>query len=94
MSKTYDKIADVFVQVCGVDRDKLLPTDNLIDDHGVDSIDFLDATYELDQFFGIKLPVASWVEKINAGEANSSDYFVIEKLTGYIDSMVAEKAAI
>lgn len=84
-----DDVRDVFVQVCGLEPAELGAETNLIEDVDIDSIDFMDATYEIDQKYGIKLPVEDWMEEVNAGTEGSKERFVlgnlvreIERLTG------------
>lgn len=92
MGQSYTEVVNIIADVCGVDAGSIGPDVNLIDDLGIDSIDFLDATYEIDRKFKIKLPVESWVEEINAGRAKTSDYFVMEKLVRSIDLLTQQAA--
>ena len=86
---TFDLVSQMLSDVCDVDLDKIAPDSNIIEDLGVDSLDFLDLTYEIDKKFGIKLPVEEWVEKINQGQAKVADYFAMDKLVRNIETLAA-----
>ena len=88
-TSTFEIVSQMLGDICEVQIDKITVESNVIDDLGVDSLDFLDLTYEIDKKFGIKLPVEDWIEKINKGDASINDYFVIEKLVRTIDILAA-----
>ena len=48
----------------------------MINDLGIDSLDFLDIVFAIDKAFGIKVPVESWTQEVNAGKAPAEQYFV------------------
>lgn len=82
------KLKEIFNEVSDIDGEELKPAVNVISDLGVDSIDFLDITYEIDKFFKIKLPVESWMEQINGNQKTLEDFFVVEKLVHHIEQLV------
>ena len=86
---TFDLVSQMLSDVCDVDLDKIALDSNIIEDLGVDSLDFLDLTYEIDKKFGIKLPVEQWVEKINQGQAKVDDFFAMDKLVRNIETLAA-----
>ena len=86
------KLKEIFDEVCDIDGDELQPSVNVISDLGVDSIDFLDITYEIDKFFKIKLPVEAWMEQINDNKKSLEDFFVVEKLVQHIEQLATEAA--
>lgn len=88
-SSTFDTVCQMLDDVCEVDPGTVKPESNLIDDLGVDSLAFLDLTYEIDRKFGIKLPVQAWMEKVNKGEATIADYFVMQKLVDHIEQLAS-----
>jgi acyl carrier protein len=92
-SDTLNLISDIIVEVCGLDRATLLPAVNAVDDLGIDSIDFLDIIYEIQQRLGIKVPVEDWMEQINSGKARTADYFVLSRLAERIDELVGLRPA-
>jgi acyl carrier protein len=90
---TFDAIADIIAETCNLERDKINPESNVIDDLDIDSLDFLDVTFAIDQKFGIKLPVERWTKEINEGNAKMGDYFVLGNLVSAIDKLVEAKGA-
>jgi acyl carrier protein len=90
---TFDAIADIIAETCNLERDKIKPESNVIDDLDIDSLDFLDVTFTIDQKFGIKLPVERWTKEINEGNAKMGDYFVLGNLVSAIDKLVEAKGA-
>ncbi|WP_086929401.1 acyl carrier protein [Agarilytica rhodophyticola] len=86
------RLKEIFDEVCDIDGEELQPEVNVISDLGVDSIDFLDITYEIDKSFNIKLPTESWIEQINSNQKSVADFFVIKNLIANIEELVAEAA--
>jgi len=91
MSK-FDEIADIIVDICDVDRGLILPETNLIDELEVDSLDFLDVTYDIFKKYDVRLPVEDWMIEINEGTAKLEDFFVMSKLVGHVETLVAAQA--
>jgi acyl carrier protein len=90
---TFDAVADIIAETCNIERDKIKPESNVIDDLNIDSLDFLDVTFAIDHKFGIKLPVERWTEEIGEGKAKVEDYFVLGNLVVAIDRLVEAKKA-
>lgn len=84
MNKLMDEVIEIIVTACGLEETTIDPTTNLVSDLGIDSIDFLDATYDIDQRYGIKLPIEDWMEEVNLGEAELSDYFILDNFVDHI----------
>ena len=57
----------------------------------MDSLDFLDVTFAVDVYFGIKMPLEKWTQEVNDGKATTEQYFMLEALADRIDELVAEK---
>lgn len=93
MTKTFDTISDIIADVCNVDRDKIAPDSHVINDLGIDSLDFLDVTFAIDKSFGIKMPIQKWTEEVNADNSKAERYFVMKNLCTRIDELVAAKGA-
>ena len=93
MSKTFDTVADIIADTCDIDRDTITPESHVIDDLGIDSLDFLDIVFAIDKEFGIKIPLETWTQEVNDGKASTDEYFVMKNLCAKIDSLVAEKTA-
>jgi acyl carrier protein len=92
MAASFDRIADIIAENSEVERDKILPDSHVINDLGIDSLDFLDIVFAIDKAFGIKVPVEAWTQEVNAGNAPAEQYFVMKNLAARIDELVAAKA--
>lgn len=93
MSSTFDKVADIIAETSEIDRDKITPESNTIDDLGIDSLDFLDIVFAIDKAFGIKVPLEQWTQEVNDGKVSTEEYFVLKNLCAKIDELVAAKQA-
>ena len=91
MASTFETVADTISEICDIPREKISPESHVIDDLGIDSLDFLDVAFAIDQAFGIKMPLEKWVQEINDGKATTEQYFVLEKLRARIDELIAAK---
>jgi len=88
---TYDTIADIISETANVAREKITPEAHVINDLGIDSLDFLDIVFAIDKAFGIKVPVEAWTEQVNAGKAPAEQFFVMDSLARRIEELVAAK---
>lgn len=93
MAETFDAIAEIIASTCNIDRASIAEDSHIIDDLGVDSLDFLDIAFAIDKRFQIKMPVESWMEDVNAGRATSDDFFIMRNLISRIEGLVASKPA-
>ena len=91
MASTFETVADINSEICDIPRENNAPGSHVIDDLGIDSLDFLDVAFAIDQAFGIKMPLEKWVQEINDGKATTEQYFVLEKLCARIDELIAAK---
>ena len=92
MASAFDRIADIIAETSDVPRDTIKPDSHVIEDLGIDSLDFLDIVFAIDKAFGIKVPVEKWTQEVNAGEKPAEHYFVMKNLATRIDELVAAKA--
>ena len=90
---TFDTIANIIAESCSIEREKIKPESNIIEDLGVDSLDFLDVNFAIDKEFNITLPVERWTQEISDGKAKTEDYFVVGNLARAIDKLVEAKTA-
>ncbi len=91
MSSTFETVAGIISEICDIPRENISPESHAIDDLGIDSLDFLDVAFAIDQGFDIKMPLEKWVQEINDGKATTAQYFVMEKLCARIDELIAAK---
>lgn len=92
MPVEFDRVADIISETASIPRDKITPDSHVIEDLGIDSLDFLDIVFALDKEYGIKIPFEDWMQKVNAGEAQARDYFIMGALVAKIDGLVQAKA--
>jgi acyl carrier protein len=93
MSSTFETVANIIAETSDIPLEEITPQSNTITDLGIDSLDFLDIAFAIDKSFGIKIPIDSWTEELNAGNASIDDYFVLKNLCGRIDKLAAEKGS-
>ncbi len=92
-STTFASVAKIISDTSDLSVEEIKLESDLMDDLGIDSLTFLDITFEIDQTFHIQLPVEKWMEEVNKGVVAKSDYFVMSGLCSQIDRMVAVQAA-
>jgi acyl carrier protein len=93
MASAFDRIADIIAETSDVPRETIRPDSHVIEDLGIDSLDFLDIVFAIDKAFGVKVPVEAWTQDVNAGKAPASQYFVMKNLAARIEELVAAKGA-
>lgn len=91
--ETFDKVTKIIADICEIDAGTIRPDQNAIVDLEIDSLDFLDITFEVDSVFEIKLPVAEWTDtNEEVDEEKLKELFRLENICDYIDYLVEEKA--
>jgi acyl carrier protein len=93
MTTTFDRVADIIAETSEIERERITPTSNTIDDLGIDSLDFLDIVFAIDKEFGIKIPLEKWTQDVNDGKVAADEYFVMKNLVAKIDGLIAAKSA-
>ena len=76
-----------------IPRYTITPVSHAIHDLGIDSLDFLDIAFAIDEAVCIKLPLEKWTQEVNDGKATAEQYFVLQNLADRIDELVAAKNA-
>ncbi len=92
MSNTFDKVAEIIADTSEIPAEDIIPESYTIDDLGIDSLDFLDIVFAVDKEFGIKIPLESWTQNVNDGNATTEEYFVMKNLCAKIDELIDAKA--
>ena len=92
MSSTFDTVAQVIHETSEIPLSEITPEAHAIDDLGIDSLDFLDIVFALDKEYGINIPFEDWMQKVNAGEAKATDFFIMQALVDKIAELVVAKA--
>ena len=49
MAVAFDRVAEIIAENADIPREKITPESHVIDDLGIDSLDFLDVVFALDQ---------------------------------------------
>lgn len=93
MPDTFSVLADIISQVAEIDRAQVRPESNAIDELGIDSVDFLDVVYEIENHFDIKIPIDEWERAINDGRSSVEEVFLLKNLADRIDALIAQKNA-
>ena len=93
MAVAFDRVAEIIAENADIPREKITPESHVIDDLGIDSLDFLDIAFAIDKAFGIKLPLEKWTQEVNDGKASTEQYFVLKNLAARVDELVAAKGA-
>lgn len=93
MASTFETVADIIASTTDVERDDITPDSHVMKDLDVDSLAFLDITFEIDQRFKIKVPIEDWMQKVNQNEVDSAEYFVLKNLCRHIDKLAAGPVA-
>ncbi len=93
MSTTFETVSEVISDVCNIDMEEIKEDTHVINDLGIDSLDFLDVTFDIDKKFGIKMPIETWTQEVNEGKAPADRYFIMKNLCMRIDELIAAKQA-
>ena len=93
MASTFETVAEIISSTSDVPLDRIKPESHVMKDLEVDSLAFLDISFEIDQRFNIKLPIEDWMQNVNEGKVKSEDYFIVGNLCSSIDRLVAVAAA-
>ena len=92
MASTYETVAGIIASTSNIPLERITPQSHVMKDLEVDSLAFLDITFEIDQAFGIKLPVEDWMGRVNEGKDKGDEYFIVGNLCSQIDSLRAALA--
>src|SRR5262245_33003785 len=87
MPSTFDTVAGIISETCGIPRETIKPESHAINDLGIDSLDFLDVAFAIDKAFGIKIPLEQWGQEVNDGKATAEQYFQLENFCSRIDEL-------
>lgn len=93
MASTFETVAEIISSTSDVPLDQIKPESHIMKNLAIDSLAFLDIAFEIDQRFGIKMPIEDWMQKVNEGKVNSDEFFIVSRLCENIDKLVAVAAA-
>jgi acyl carrier protein len=86
MASTFETVARIISSTSDVPLERITPDSHVMRDLEIDSLAFLDVTFEIDQTFGIRLPVEDWLQNVKGGY-DGDKYFVLRNLCGHIDEV-------
>jgi len=89
MSSTFETVAGLISEICDIPRETIKPELHVTEDLGVDSLDFLDAVFNIEQKFGISIPLDEWTQQVNDGAVKGSRYFVLQNFCAEVDKLRA-----
>ena len=91
MASTFETVAHIISSTSDVPIERITPDSHVMKDLEVDSLAFLDITFEIDQAFGIRLPVEDWLQNVKGGY-DGDKYFVLCNLCRHIDEIAGAGA--
>ena len=86
--EVFEKIQDVLVESLGVDKEDVSREARLVNDLGVESIDFLDITFQLEKAFSIKIEQKEFAQSAQS-EGDESQDVTVENVVQFVMSKVA-----
>lgn len=89
MSSTFETVAESISEICDIPLDKVTPESHVTEDLGVDSLDFLDAVFNVERTYDISIPLEEWTQQVNDGTVKGSRYFVLKNFCAEIDKLIA-----
>jgi acyl carrier protein len=91
MTDLFNTVTDIINKVSGIDKNTITQDSNLMTDLKIDSLDFLDITYEIDKKYGISIPVEEWVEEANAQTETAQQFFTLSYFLKRVQQLIDEK---
>ncbi|KAB2849906.1 MAG: acyl carrier protein [Hyphomicrobiaceae bacterium] len=93
MANTFGTVAEIISSNSDIALGTIKPESHIMKDLGVDSLAFLDIAFEIDQRFGIKMPIEDWIKEVNEGHVESAEYFLVGNLCRRIDALISGKTS-
>lgn len=87
MSSTFETVAGFISEICDIPRNKITPESHVTEDLDVDSLDFLDAVFNIERTYEISVPLEQWTQQVNDGTVKGSHYFVLKNFCREIDKL-------
>lgn len=91
MSELFTSVAEIINKISGIDKSTINLDSNLMTDLKIDSLDFLDITYEIDKKYGISIPVEEWVEEASAQTEDMQKMFTMSHFLERVQKLIDEK---
>jgi len=90
MQDIYDFVVSTLAKTCKVDPRHITPATDLFSDLGIDSADFLNVAYVIEDRYGIRMPVGEWMSEVNVGDTSAAEHFRIDNFVAAISRFVQE----
>ena len=94
MEELYQFVKTTFSEVCNVDGDEITPATNLFADLGIESVDFLDVCYLVDEKYNIRIPIGEWMGRVNEGDETAFDLFVFGGFVKAVSNLIEDEAKV
>jgi acyl carrier protein len=93
MDDIYEFVVSALASKCKVDPHYINSSMDLFADLGIDSTDFLDIAYSIEEKYGVRLPAGDWMSEVNTGDADPAEHFRIDNLVAAIEALVQREPA-
>ena len=93
MQDVYQFVVKTLAAKCKLDPAFITPSTDVFADLGVDSAEFFDVTFVIEDEFNIHMPVAEWMSDVNVGNAVRSDRFRIDNFVAAIVELIQHSKA-
>jgi acyl carrier protein len=93
MQDIYQFVVQTLARKCRVNPEFITPATDIFADLGVDSAEFLDATFVIEDEYGIRMPVGDWMGEVNAGDAAVAEHFRIDNFVAAIADLIRQAKA-
>lgn len=91
MSDLFNEVAQIIGSVSSIPLDNIRPTSHLINDLQIDSLGILDAVFDIEKKYDIKVPIEDYVKELEAS-GMASDGFTMEYLVKKLQAIIDRKA--
>ncbi len=86
--ETFKKMLSILEEICEISPDGITPRSHLINDLEIDSLDFLDFTYEIEHTFKVKLPIQEWTNNNEFDEEQFDHLLRLESIGNYVEFLL------
>lgn len=86
--QVFDKIEEIILEQCDLEElniEKIEPDFILNSELGIDSVDFLNVVFDIENEFGISIPIQDWMSNANANSEEGHNLF---KMSNFVEAVV------
>lgn len=91
MSDLFNSMVEIINKISGIEKSTITLDSNITRDLKIDSLDFLDITYEIDKKYGISIPVEEWVEEANEQTEAAQQMFTLRNFLERVQQLIDMK---